>query len=273
VILGLIIVAALVALPYLSSDSEDDSDSDTVTLMGLKNDVYEKENYGTDFSSYEPGDTVVIKDQINYLYSDYDEYDDLVTYIWVESTHKGEDAYELDSETVDFIFNGDLTDEFSSGDTIKITLNLIYTEEQGEVFDEIWDGEDFTYFPRSCIRLVSEYIDDDDNGEAAKFPTIKVTLRHGDNDEDSLTVKHQAGDPLDWSDYKMIIINNSDESDVAILNILSGEITSGGQTTFNETSTSGFSMIDFQKTYSYCIEIYNLRENKLVWLSKTVICV
>jgi hypothetical protein len=128
-----------------------------------------------------------------------------------------------------------------------------------------------TIIPR--IILYFWVMDLADTGEEiSKFPTIEITLTDSSN-ADSLNIKHTAGDPLDWSDYKMIITNQSDTSDTAIMNSLSGVITAGEVKTFTSEGTAGFSSINYQRTKAYSIEIFNIEENKLVWQKKNVICV
>jgi uncharacterized protein YgiM (DUF1202 family) len=56
------------------------------------------------------------------------------------------------------------------------------------------------------------------------------------------------------------------------MNTLTGEITAGESLQFNGSNSAGFSSIEFQKTKSYQIEIYNIKENKQVWIKKNVIC-
>jgi flagellin-like protein len=119
----------------------------------------------------------------------------------------------------------------------------------------------------------------DTGEEAAKFPTIEVTLKEGvplsptpSLRVDSLTIKHTAGDPLDWTKFKIIITNQSDDTDTSVMNSLSGEITAGESLQFNGSNSAGFASIEFQKTKSYQIEIYNIKENKQVWIKKNVIC-
>jgi flagellin-like protein len=128
----------------------------------------------------------------------------------------------------------------------------------------------------------------DTGEEAAKFPTIEVTLVDKISSGDSLTIKHTAGDPLDWKKFKIIITNNSDTSDTATMNNLAPNpdtITAGESSTFTST-TDGFydnsiagpstpvsgNGIDYDKTKSYQIEVYNIKENKQVWQKKNVIC-
>jgi len=113
-----------------------------------------------------------------------------------------------------------------------------------------------------------------DGGNEIRFPTVEVELAHGSGDADTLKIKHTSGAPLDWSKYKMIITNNTDTTDTAIITDLSslGQITAGESSLITESSITGFSDIDYQKGNSYQLEIYNLKENKRVLNSENVIC-
>jgi flagellin-like protein len=108
-----------------------------------------------------------------------------------------------------------------------------------------------------------------------KFPTLEITLTDGMDDGDTLDIKHTSGDPLDWKKYKVIITNNTDKSDTAVITDLSslGQITAGEYSTITESGISGFSDIDYVKGNSYQLEIYNLKENKRVMNKQNVICI
>jgi flagellin-like protein len=111
--------------------------------------------------------------------------------------------------------------------------------------------------------------------EAAKFPTIEVTLRDGGNSaDDILRVKHIQGDPLDWTEYKMIITNNSDDKSTTMTNLNNLETQTAGESKeINTTVTiTGFHSIDYAKASSYTIEIYDLQENKRVYQNNNIIC-
>ena len=112
--------------------------------------------------------------------------------------------------------------------------------------------------------------------EVGTFPTIEVTLRdvgNDDNGADTLAIKHIQGDPLEWSDYKVIITNNSDAADTAVITDLSSldQITAGESSTITE-SVSGFNDIEYEKASAYQLEIYNLKENKRVYNRDNIIC-
>jgi hypothetical protein len=111
----------------------------------------------------------------------------------------------------------------------------------------------------------------DTGGESVMFPTLEITLKDS-HTGDSMNIKHTAGDQIDWSDYKIIITNQSDTSDTAFMTSLSGTLSAGRQTTLTSEGTSGFSSIDYQRTKSYKIEIYEIDDNRLVWQKRNHIC-
>ena len=110
--------------------------------------------------------------------------------------------------------------------------------------------------------------------EVGTFPTIEVTLKQGATDTDSLGLKHIQGDPLDWSKFKVIITNNTDTTDTAVMTDLSvlTQITAGESSSITESGVTGFSDIDYQKGKAYQLEIYNLKENKRVYNRDNIIC-
>jgi len=111
--------------------------------------------------------------------------------------------------------------------------------------------------------------------EVGTFPTIEVTLKHGASASDSLTIKHIQGDPLDWTKFKVIITNQTDTTNTAVMTDLSAltpnQITAGESSSITK-SIAGFDDIDYQKGKSYQLEIYNLKENKRVYNKENVIC-
>jgi hypothetical protein len=257
---------------------EEEGDTVNMDMVDLRN------NFTSDgIKNLEPGDTLIIEDEIIYIASDYDdEYDKTVTYIWLESAHADEslsdwreydyDNDEYDYFDIDFKIDGDITDEYDIGDKIRITLHVIKIDDNGvtrEFFEEMWDGNSVVPLTESAIKLISEK-----NGEdVARFPTIEVNLRdNGPAESDTITIKHVQGDPLDWSDYKLIITNNTTDFSTTMTNLNSlGQITAGEQSKINVT-IAGFTGLNYLKAYSYTIEIYDLKENKRVYVNDNRIC-
>jgi hypothetical protein len=232
-----------------------------------------------DFLTLSPGDTVVVEDEIAYIASDWDyEYDMEVTYVWLESAHALEDiddwydSWDDDYYDHDLIFEGDLTDEYSSGDEIAITFHVTivsYYGEDIEVFKEMWDDGDFAPIHPRFITIIKFGPGDDYNMPV--FPTIEVRLQ--DNAiNDRLIIKHVQGDPIDWTRYKIIMTNNTDDSSTTMtqLNEL-GWQTAGESKQINRT-ISGFNHLNYEKGKTYTLEIYNLKENKRVYNRDNLVC-
>jgi hypothetical protein len=109
--------------------------------------------------------------------------------------------------------------------------------------------------------------------QTGKFPIIEAILKDSSttNEGDELSFKHISGDPLDWSKHKILMTNNSDETDTAAMMSLSG-ITSAGEIITFDSSTIGFADIDYQQANFYTVEIYNLKENRREYEKSNVIC-
>jgi FlaG/FlaF family flagellin (archaellin) len=113
-------------------------------------------------------------------------------------------------------------------------------------------------------------IADTDEG-IEQFPTLEITIMDLPSG-DELKFKQTSGDPLDWSKYKIIIANQSDDLDTAVMLTLSGIMVPGETITFNATNASGFSDIDYRYNTFYNLEIYNIRDNKRVFYKNNIIC-
>lgn len=105
-----------------------------------------------------------------------------------------------------------------------------------------------------------------------KFATVEVEIRD-DADGDKLIIKIVDGPPLNWTSYKIIIYNNSDENQVATMMNLKGESYAGEKTTFNATNAPGFNAIDYKKDLFYKLEIYNIKESKRVYNKDYITCI
>ena len=162
-----VIIVVILAAAFIFMSTGDDNGggkTKTMTYDDLENNY---DSYTMGFKSLSPGDTVKIEEKLVYIASEYDDWEDeTVTYIWLESAHKGEteddwreyddwdeDYYYYDS---DFTFQSDLTSTYSAGDDVVITLHIIKIEFYGytrEFFDELWDGKQITYnLPTSCMK-------------------------------------------------------------------------------------------------------------------------
>ena len=76
---------------------------------------------------YRPGDVIVIRDTIVRISIDYDSIYGVVTFLWFESTGKGDEDFRL-------LFDADLERDYNVGDTVSITLHV---EEDSRTRDEV----------------------------------------------------------------------------------------------------------------------------------------
>jgi hypothetical protein len=255
-VIVIIIIIILASYFLLVIPKEDEGNKYTMSFQELIDDMEDPNDF-SDFKTLEPGDTVIVEDTISDI-----DYDGAKTQITFESYDAGE-----------FVFLGDLTDEYDYGDKIRITLHIIVIEYDGkefEFFKEMWDGESIVFLPDNVIRIVKDEVVYE---EARRFPTIEVSImdRQGG---DRISIKHVQGDPLDWSNHKIIMANTSDEMQYMTILNLTEEITAGEITVIeiSEYKESRYGYINFQKTLSYDMEIYNKKENKRTYARDNIIC-
>jgi flagellin-like protein len=115
---------------------------------------------------------------------------------------------------------------------------------------------------------VMNLADTDDTVE--RFPTINLSIID-DPAGDEIKIKMTSGNPIEWTKYKMLIFNQSDNEDTATLLTLTGQLNSGETMSFNST-TPGFSDINYEQNEYYTIEIYNIKLNKQVFYKNNIIC-
>ena len=108
-------------------------------------------------------------------------------------------------------------------------------------------------------------------GGLEKFATLEIELRD-EAGGDQLVIKLIDGDPINWTNYKIIIYNDSDDDQVAQMLHLNGDQFAGDKIVFNATNAPGFSMIDYKKDVFYHLEIYNIKESKRVYKENYIIC-
>lgn len=121
---------------------------------------------------------------------------------------------------------------------------------------------------------------EDDSGSDSRdysysegFPVIEMILVDGQGDADLLTIKHIKGDPLDWSNHKIIVENNSDTSDMLSLNDLSSYgIQYAGEKINIIILVEGKYSINFCKSLSYTVEIFDIKANKRTYYNGNLIC-
>jgi len=108
-------------------------------------------------------------------------------------------------------------------------------------------------------------------GGLEKFATLDIEIRDQSNG-DQLIMKLLDGDPINWTNYKIVIYNDSDDDQVAHMLHLSGDMFAGDKITFNATNAPGFDTIDYKKDLFYHIEIYNIQDSKRVYKEDYITC-
>jgi FlaG/FlaF family flagellin (archaellin) len=104
------------------------------------------------------------------------------------------------------------------------------------------------------------------------FPTIEIEITDNPSG-DSMKIKHLAGDPLNWSRYKLILTNHPDKSNTVSMHDLSSlPEQNAGEWINIDNEIEGFDDIDYNQDLTYQVEIYNLKENKRVYHRESVIC-
>lgn len=148
-VIVVIIIIVVILATVLISTSQDDGNGGggkTVTMSVAEfedniNIQHERDYRGYDnyikvlFNSLEPGDTLLLKDEITDIYyNDWNETEIII----------GNDRW--------YDFEGDLTDEFELGDMVVIEMHVIYISfdqtsdgttyhNEGEIFQEQWNSE------------------------------------------------------------------------------------------------------------------------------------
>jgi hypothetical protein len=108
--------------------------------------------------------------------------------------------------------------------------------------------------------------------EAHNFPTIEVSLI--DTPEgDRLVIKQKSGDPLDFSEYSILITEKSNQENQAFMGELTGIVSAGEGIIFSSENAPGFDEVDYTPGTSYKLEIFDTEDNKHVWQHKNILCV
>ena len=87
----------------------------------------------------------------------------------------------------------------------------------------------------------------DADEEAAEFPTIRVALyKNSDDNTRYLKISHDSGDPIFWEEYKIIIINISNEQDRLSVMGIKHELKFGESVYFtdNGSKAAGFKFLE-----------------------------
>lgn len=237
VVLVLLVILASAFL-FMGPD-EDNGDTKTQTqkmdMQGLMDDMVETDD-SIHFKSLEPGDKVIIEDEIVYIATKFQfSTFETETYIWFESTHQGESVYDwrdydpyLGGYTYhdyDLTFDGDLSYEYGKGDNVQITLHVIeitYDGVKSEYFDEMWDGEDLQNLPNSAIDFVWEPSNNGNGEEEPPFATVEIDLEVGEDGMRYLVIDHRSGNPIKWSEYIITVKDVSSNANLAIIGDITG---------------------------------------------------
>ena len=172
-IVSLIVIISIIILASLSFFGFNENKKTVImNYQQYKDDIRYSVGYGLGFESLEPGDTLEIEDEIRYIASEFDSYNqEWVTYIWFNSTHHGETVdnwrklYYWDDEdysysNYDLTFKGNLTNLYKIGDKVIVTLHIVEIKWYGyeiEYFEEMLSNDEelnYQYLPETCIEHV-----------------------------------------------------------------------------------------------------------------------
>lgn len=165
-VLALIIVFLIltVAASYLAGGQT--RDETTLPYVAFLATINVDEEGNLDFLGLEPEDTVIIEDQVVAISSEYNAtVGTSVTY--VQFNIPPVDGNQTDPLTQllfqylnPMVIEGNHTDDYQVGDTIRITLHIIKVDSgliKGEFIGELWDSEnDFPKFPLPASVLLEE---------------------------------------------------------------------------------------------------------------------
>jgi Cu-processing system permease protein len=112
-----------------------------------------------DIPEMEPGDTIIISDQVEYIISRFEPFfNKTVTYVWFNSSHEGENESDWYNsslglyENFDVIIEGNHTDDYIVGNSMEITFHVTELKFENdskvikvEFIEELWDSENDTF--------------------------------------------------------------------------------------------------------------------------------
>ncbi|HDQ15550.1 MAG TPA: hypothetical protein ENN45_00650 [Bacteroidetes bacterium] len=153
IFVGIVVLTLALVLSGCTDNGKDDgtdSQPETVTMNAqefgedMKFEMLET-SMKTYFVSLDDGDILIFQDEIAEI--SYDETTDITTIEFEYSQGEGEGTY---TSTTQFIFDGDLTGEYSIGDEVKITVTIkhVTVTIQGmtldmEIYEEYWVSEQY----------------------------------------------------------------------------------------------------------------------------------
>ena len=178
-IVASLLICALVATAGCLDDG--DTEATTMSIQELSNDYSQSTDQANMtmvlfFKSLDEGDTLIIKDTIENITYDEQNQSTLISFASTSQSNTG--------QILQLRFEGDITDNFSTGDAIGVTTGIVNVtmtrqSQQGQItyhyetFEEGWDAANETSipFPQSTIKHVEQIDDDTDNGDEGEDDT------------------------------------------------------------------------------------------------------
>jgi len=111
----------------------------------------------------------------------------------------------------------------------------------------------------------------DTSEEVETFGLLDIEIRDSSKG-DYMRIKLIDGDPFNWSAYKIIITNSSDENQIATMLELTGDMEIGSWMKFNNANAKGFGHINYEQDTHYNLEIYHIQKSKRVYHEKYILC-
>ncbi len=208
----LVCIVAVVATAGCLEDGGDTEAKATMSMQGISNDYsrsMDRANMTMTLSlgSVDEGDTLIIKDTIDNLTYNQQNQSTSISFASTSQSAAMGQAPQLR-------FEGDITDEFSEGDTVAVTTHIInvtmtHNDPQTgqtityhyETFEEGWDAENEASvpFPQSTIEHAKDTDEDTDE--------------NGDTDDTDDTENDEADKKMTMKEFSGIIRNQSVTND------------------------------------------------------------
>lgn len=171
----LVCMLAVVATAGCLEDGGDTEADATMSMQELSNDYSQSMDQANMtmvlfFKSLDEGDTLIIKDTIENI--TYDEQNQSTSISFASTSQS------TTGQIPQLRFEGDITDDFSPGDTVGVTTSIVNVtmtqqSQQGQItyhyetLEEGWDAENETSipFPQSTIKHVESINDDTNDGD------------------------------------------------------------------------------------------------------------
>lgn len=104
-----------------------------------------------------------------------------------------------------------------------------------------------------------------------KFPSLEISL-YDLPEGDEIIIKHISGNVIKWEKYKILVTNTTNVTNIAWIFSPPGELSSSETIVFNATNTNGLDDVDYRRNLYYDLEIYDIKENKRVYLERNILC-